>query len=502
MIFIALLSLLVFPIIFLLNLTPNINQIITGLSFTIASIVTILSMFLPKIIQLMHGHDIDSNLGVSKAKVVPKLANLNNLNNKNHKNNHSNRHPMITNTMTAGQLSNGMTSSRSNALSTDGQELLHNRNITIDEKVKICFEQINLWQSILLQLNDNSNQSGSSPSRYSDPSVGNNGMSTFDPAGGYTNRNLPSTVSNKIRESNNNLSEIENRYKMIGTGSGTTGIIGINEFGVLSSTLRDKDSEKSIRYSARKSIDFSARIDYNNNPNNNNNNNNNTNNNNNINNNNNNNNNLNNINSSKIYNNNNNNNNEQQSIPLFFDDNSMPTTSRFHGLGNGNGGDTTRSNKIDENTIYNNNFNINNNNNNSPNMNNKYGSHQSVIITSAINDETVNRLSPGTSISRNISIHANPGAAYVVNTNDEESLIDSNNNNNNSNNNNSNNNTNNSNYITKTNSNNNDLTNLNSNSLLFTNDFMISPKIKRLQSLIEENENYAYNESSCLVEEI
>ena len=131
---------IVFPIIFLLNLSPIINQVLTAISFFVSIIVTIFVIFVPKIIHLLSGKDIDANLAYKTVK--PKKPENNKI------------HHADTN-------ENLVSASNSVAAAIDPIEMevkaakiLH--GLSNFERLRVCGNQIDMWNNMLLKIGDGS----------------------------------------------------------------------------------------------------------------------------------------------------------------------------------------------------------------------------------------------------------------------------------------------------------------------------------------------------------
>ena len=55
---------IVFPIVFLLNLDPTVQELISGIGFALASLSTLIVVFGPKSWLLLQGAELDSKLGI------------------------------------------------------------------------------------------------------------------------------------------------------------------------------------------------------------------------------------------------------------------------------------------------------------------------------------------------------------------------------------------------------------------------------------------------------
>ncbi len=117
--------LLIFPIVFLLNLDYNYRQILASISFAIATISTITILFLPKTLILISGGDIDNKLGVTSS------------NNK------------YATSSTISPENSIQVLSASEAAKTG----------SIESRILVCREQVQLWQKLLLQLEEKNTSS-------------------------------------------------------------------------------------------------------------------------------------------------------------------------------------------------------------------------------------------------------------------------------------------------------------------------------------------------------
>jgi hypothetical protein len=129
MTFMFMLMILLFPIIFLLDLIPYVNQIIASLSFAIGNMVAASLLFVPKALLLFAGEDVDLTGQV-----------------KNHKINKS-----------AKDNRNKVAVTSDNAAEEDSEPIFANvkeafSNKSLDQRSQICRTQIEKWRAMLLQI--------------------------------------------------------------------------------------------------------------------------------------------------------------------------------------------------------------------------------------------------------------------------------------------------------------------------------------------------------------
>ena len=128
---------IMFAIIFLLNLPPIINQILTSLSFFFAIIVTISVIFVSKIIYLFQGKDMNGKLSMNdniknkrKNKSQTRIHNI-----------QFQRQMEITQTISKDDL-NTM------------KKVLNGLNNS--KKLQLCLQNINIWNDLLMKIGDSS----------------------------------------------------------------------------------------------------------------------------------------------------------------------------------------------------------------------------------------------------------------------------------------------------------------------------------------------------------
>mmetsp|Transcript_14546 Transcript_14546/g.13148 ORF Transcript_14546/g.13148 Transcript_14546/m.13148 type:complete len:162 (-) Transcript_14546:263-748(-) len=148
------LSVLVFPIVFLLGLEPNVYQIIASLSFGVAAVVTVNTIFLPKAISILS----------NKTAVKINLK-------------HAKKHKIVVPVATDVDLGgNGMSQSTSGVFNNTSvtQDNLFDISKAIlakmqpEERIRFCYENISKWQAMLLNPNSNMSQGSSHASSMID----------------------------------------------------------------------------------------------------------------------------------------------------------------------------------------------------------------------------------------------------------------------------------------------------------------------------------------------
>ena len=166
-----------FPIIFILDMSPIINQMITAIVFFITIIVTIFVIFIPKIVHLLRGKDIDSNLAFKKVKRKPD-------NNKIHQAETIER--AVSGTVIAQSLDPA-------DMEVVAGKVLH--GLSNFERLKVCNNYITMWNNMLLKIGDGSYNSshpsshGSGMERSVYPSEVNPGQLVRAPSVGMISRN-------------------------------------------------------------------------------------------------------------------------------------------------------------------------------------------------------------------------------------------------------------------------------------------------------------------------
>ena len=153
MIIIVFLCGLIFPIVFLLNMPPLTQQLVTISGFGVGAIVTLVVLFGPKVYILYSGMDMNADFGV---------VNLN-------------RPGKGRATKIAPETGEGLISPGHRQVAPSSQSITIGdfqsietllKGHTTDTKVRLCMEHINLWQQALLKYNDESSSNshhGSAP---------------------------------------------------------------------------------------------------------------------------------------------------------------------------------------------------------------------------------------------------------------------------------------------------------------------------------------------------
>jgi hypothetical protein len=151
MISIVMISILVFPIIFLISLTVNIQIVIVGLAFALCAISAFLVMFAPKTYTLLFG------TAIGHAKVTSTVE-------------------AVSGSGAAAQPSH---TASSGPLAAAGRAM---HGLSEDAKAAFITEQVHQWQALLLKLNEHDSQGSSksglsqSVSRLSEKEEGAVGM--------------------------------------------------------------------------------------------------------------------------------------------------------------------------------------------------------------------------------------------------------------------------------------------------------------------------------------
>ena len=125
---------LVFPIVFLIQLTPAIQQLIASASFAIAGLISLMIFFAPKLLLVVFDGSKNSN--------------------------------------GSGNAVSDMTKPKSSAIAPQGggssEPLVAAasamKNLSPDEQVAYCKNQITLWQALLIKVGDNTSGSNSQSS--------------------------------------------------------------------------------------------------------------------------------------------------------------------------------------------------------------------------------------------------------------------------------------------------------------------------------------------------
>jgi hypothetical protein len=144
MTFVFMLVVLVFPIVFLLGMTPTINQIIASLSFAFGNIVSVGLLFGPKALIVLSGEDLQFD-GKKPKGVGSQIA------------------PGAQ----AYEATAASTSESSDPIFANTKEAFKGKNL--DERSQICRAQIEQWRALLLQIEarESSNTKGSSTNKVS-----------------------------------------------------------------------------------------------------------------------------------------------------------------------------------------------------------------------------------------------------------------------------------------------------------------------------------------------
>jgi hypothetical protein len=135
----------VFPIIFLLNLDPAVNQLIASLSFAFADIAAMAILFVPKVFTLLDGADLD---GLDIKKKSPKIA--------------------IDDVQDNARVEKKR-SFKGNPGQVASGDLLFAESILhkvkdLDERAFICRQQIDQWRAKLVQVEERISSTGSTGS--------------------------------------------------------------------------------------------------------------------------------------------------------------------------------------------------------------------------------------------------------------------------------------------------------------------------------------------------
>jgi hypothetical protein len=152
---ICVLCLMVMPIVFLVGLSSVTNEIITGFAFTVCIFSTLFILFLPKVLQLYNGEDVDSKLNMKKVVANAKVYQE--------------------------------TSSEENSLISECSKALKSM-ASLDEKHKLCVSQMDFWRNMLIAIEDK-RSSGSGSGSATSAVIG---MSTIQ------SNNLDSNKSNHM----------------------------------------------------------------------------------------------------------------------------------------------------------------------------------------------------------------------------------------------------------------------------------------------------------------
>ena len=123
-------SVLVFPIVFLVPLQPAISDLISGMAFAIAVLGSMSSLFAPKALLLWQGADLDAQFRI----VIPTKAVDN-----------SGKY------VAALQVQNSL-HGEDQYPDTEAIRSVQNKKIPREQKKDICREQIEKWQSLLMKL--------------------------------------------------------------------------------------------------------------------------------------------------------------------------------------------------------------------------------------------------------------------------------------------------------------------------------------------------------------
>ena len=185
---------IMFAIIFLLNLPPIINQILTSISFLFTIIVTISVIFISKIIYLFQGNDMNAHLSL----------NYNN-NNKNKAKNQSQISPKKY-SQKFSQLNIQITES----ISKEELKILKNtlNGLHNSEKLKLCLKNINIWNDLLMKIGDSNEVSNENDNKNENENINDNENENEMEI--WNVRGIEEENVNNERENENNDRENEN----------------------------------------------------------------------------------------------------------------------------------------------------------------------------------------------------------------------------------------------------------------------------------------------------
>ncbi len=134
------LSALIFPIVFLLDLKPVVQQIVASIGFALAVLISMNALFLPKLLALLNDEDIGNDLKVGKKG--PRFAG------------DANIHPTETDDHDKAK------NKQEGVAFVASTQVLKDK--TPDEKAEFIQEQILQWRAILMKtMEQSSTQSGS-----------------------------------------------------------------------------------------------------------------------------------------------------------------------------------------------------------------------------------------------------------------------------------------------------------------------------------------------------
>eukprot|EP01035_Chromulina_nebulosa_P019616 gene19616-25525_t len=155
--FILMLSVLVFPIVFLLGLEPVIYQIIATVSFGVAAIVTVNAIFLPKAISILSSKENHINLKHKKKhKLVVPVNDATNEGQGQTSLTHTSSIPV--NLSSAFTTNNNVAVNQENLLEVTKAIIL---KMKPDDRTRYCYENISNMQAMLLNTNSNMSQGSS-----------------------------------------------------------------------------------------------------------------------------------------------------------------------------------------------------------------------------------------------------------------------------------------------------------------------------------------------------
>ena len=145
---IVMICVMVFPIIFLLNLDPAVNQLIASLAFAVADVASISILFGPKVLTLVAGADLD---GLDIKKKSPKVAIDDGGEDDGKLEKKSGR-------MGPGEVAKGQ---KGDLRYADGD--IHKIK-NLDERANICRQQVDKWRAMLVQIEERISSAGSTGS--------------------------------------------------------------------------------------------------------------------------------------------------------------------------------------------------------------------------------------------------------------------------------------------------------------------------------------------------
>jgi len=147
---ILMLSSLAFPVVFLLDLPPVVQQLTAAISYAVAAFVTLNAIFLPKAISLLKGDVVDENLGVGRRKkkkgepIFPEAV--------------ATHQPT-----SSSSLVNSSVAAAAEALAPE--KIL--RKLSADDRMLLCRQQVALWQKKMMQCGEGFGSGSGSQGNFS-----------------------------------------------------------------------------------------------------------------------------------------------------------------------------------------------------------------------------------------------------------------------------------------------------------------------------------------------